>query len=69
MVGSGHERALMPLLVLLLVGTVGGAFLGILALLCLALRAVENCPYRLLARGMAGDDVEELLGGLWALAS
>ena len=61
-VDGGHERALAPLLVLL-VGAVGGAFTGVLVLLCLALRAVENRPDRLLARGMADDDVEELLGG------
>ena len=68
-VGSGHERALMPLLVLLLVGAVGGTITGVLILLCLALRAVENCPDRLLAQGVAGDDVEELLGGSRALTS
>jgi len=36
-VGSGHERALAPLLVLLLVGTVGGTFAGVLVPLRLAL--------------------------------
>ena len=30
MICSGHERALMPLLVLLLVGTVRGTFAGVL---------------------------------------
>ena len=54
-VSGGHERALMPLLVLLFVGTVGGAFAGVLILLCLAFEA--------------GGDVEELLGGSRALAS
>ena len=54
-VGGGHERALAPLLVLLFVGTVGGAFAGVLILLCLAFEA--------------GGDVEELLGGSWALTS
>jgi hypothetical protein len=39
-VSSGHERALTPLLVLLLVGAVGGAFAGILVPLCLTLGAV-----------------------------
>ena len=29
-VGSGHERALTPLLVLLLIGAVGGAFVDVL---------------------------------------
>ena len=64
-IGSGHERALAPLLVLLFVGAVGGAFVDVLVLFCLALRAVENHPDRLLARGVAGGDVEELLGGSW----
>ena len=41
-VGSGHEWALVPLLVLLLVGVVGGAFTGVLVLLCLALGVVKN---------------------------
>ena len=48
-VGGGHERALAPLLVLLLVGVVGGAFVGVHVPLCLALGVVENCPDRLLA--------------------
>ena len=68
-VGGGHERALMPLLVLLLAGMVGGAFTSVLIPLTLAFEAVENCPDRLLTQGMAGDDVEELLGGSWALTS
>ena len=57
----------MPLLVLLLVGTVGDAFASVLVPLCLAFEAVKNHPDRLLARGMAGGDVEELLGGSWPL--
>ena len=69
MVGSGHQRALAPLLVLLLVGVVEGAFACVLVPLCLVLGAVENCPDRLLARSMAGGDVEELLGGSQALTS
>ena len=48
-VGGSHERALMPLLVLLLVGTVGGSFTGVLVPLCLAFEAIENRPDRLLA--------------------
>ena len=48
---------------LFLVGTVGGAFAYVLVPLCLAFEAVENRPDRLLARGIAGGDVEELLGG------
>ena len=67
-VGSGHEQALAPLLLLLVVGAVGGAFTDILVSLCLALGVVENHPDRLLAR-VAGGDVDELLGGLWALTS
>ena len=68
-VGDGHEQTLMPLLVLLLAGTVRGAFTGVLVPLCLALETVEDRFDRLLARGMAGGDVEELLGGLWTLTS
>ena len=68
-VGGGHERALAPLLVLLLVGTVGGAFAGVHIPLHLAFEAVKNCPNCLLARGVAGGDVEELIGGLRALTS
>ena len=62
-VGGGHERSLMPLLVLLLAGTVGGAFVGVLVLLFLAFEAVLNHLHRFFARGVAGGDVEELLGG------
>ena len=68
-VGSGDERALAPLLVLLLVGAVGGAFIGVLVPLCLALGVVKNCPDHLLARGVAGGSVEELRGGSRALTS
>ena len=68
-VGGGHERALAPLLVLILVGTVGGAFVDVLVPFCLALEAVEDHSYHLLTRGMAGGDVEELLGGSRALTS
>ena len=48
-VGSGHERALVPLLVLLFVGTVGGTFISVLIPLCLAFKAVKNHLDRLLA--------------------
>ena len=68
-VDGGHERALAPLLVLLLAGTIGGAFTGILVPLCLAFEVVKNCFDSLFARGIAGGDVEELLGGSWALMS
>ena len=62
-VRGGHERALAPLLVLLLDGTVGGAFAGVLVLLRLAFEVVEDRFDCLLTRGMARGDVEELLGG------
>ena len=68
-VDSGHERALASLLVLLLIGTVGGAFADVLVPLCLALEAVEDCSDRFFARGVAGGDVEEVLGGSRALTS
>ena len=61
-VGGGHKRALMLLLVLLLDGTVGGTFVSVLVSFCLALEAVEDRSDCHLARGMAGGDVEELLG-------
>ena len=69
MVSGGHTQALVPLLVLLFVGMVGGAFADLLVPLCLAFEAVKNCPNRLLTRDMAGGDVKELLGGSWALMS
>ena len=68
-VDGGHEQALAPLLVLFLVRAVRGAFIGVLIPLHLALEAVKDRPDRLLARGMAGDDVEELLSGSRALTS
>ena len=48
-VGGGHERALAPLLVLILDGTVGGAFTGVLVSFCLAFEAIEDRSDRLLA--------------------
>ena len=42
-VSNGHERALAPLLVLLLVGAVGGAFAGVLVSLRRGLRMDKNC--------------------------
>ena len=68
-VGSGHERALAPLLVLLLAWGIGGTFASILVPLRLALEAVKDRPDHLLARGVAGGDVEELFGGSWTLTS
>ena len=57
------------MLVLLFGRTIGGAFAGILVLPCLALKVAEDRSDRFFARGMAGGDVEEFLGGSWALAS
>ena len=68
-VGGGHKQALVPLLVFLLGGTVGGAFAGVLIPLFLTLEVVEDRSDCLLARGMAGGDVEYLLGGSWDLMS
>ena len=59
----------MPLLVLLLDGTVGDAFVGVLIPLHLAFEVVKDRSDCLLARGMAGGDIEELLGGSRALTS
>jgi hypothetical protein len=42
--GGGHERAPVPLLVLLLARTVGGAFASVLVSLRLASRSVINRP-------------------------
>ena len=66
---SGHEQALAPLLVLLLVWMIGGALAGSVVLLCLALEAIEDRSNCLLARGVASGDVMELLGGSRALMS
>ena len=68
-VGGGHKRALVSLLILLLARAVGGAFTGVLIPLCLALEAVKDRSDCLLARGIAGGDIEELFGGSWALTS
>ena len=68
-VGGSHERALVPLLLLLLAETVGGTFVGVLVPFCLALEAVEDRFDRLLARSVASGDVKELLGGSRTLTS
>ena len=68
-ISGGHERALVPLLALPLAGTVGGAIAGVLVPLRLALEAVEDRFDRFFTRGVAGGDVEEFLGGSWAIAS
>ena len=59
----------MPSLVLLLIQTIGEAFIGVLVPLCLASGAIKNCSNRLLAGSLAGRNVEEFLGGPWALMS
>ena len=69
MVDGSYEQALMPLLVLLLDGMVGGAFTSVLIPLRLAFEAIEDCSDRLLARGVPSANVEELLGSSRALAS
>ena len=70
MVSGGHERALAPLLLVLLFGrTVGGAFASILVSPCLAIEAIEDRSDRFFAQGVAGGDVKEFLGGSWTLAS
>ena len=48
---------------------VGGTFASILIPFRLAYEVVEDRSDRLLARGMAGGDVEEFLGGSQALTS
>ena len=66
---GGHKRALTPLLFLLLSGMIGGAFVDVLVPPRLAFEAVEDCSDRFFARGVAGGDVKEFLGGSWAIAS
>ena len=47
-VGSGHERVVASLLLILpFGGTIGGAFAGALVLPCLALEIIEDCSDRL----------------------
>jgi len=68
-VDDSQEQALASLLALFLARVVGGAFADILVSLFLALEVVEDRSDCLLARGMAGGVVEELLGGSRALTS
>ena len=69
MVSGGHKRALTPLLLVLFFGrTVGGAFASVLVPPCLAIEAIKDRSDRFFARGMAGGDVKEFLGGTRALA-
>ena len=48
---------------------VGDAFVSVLIPLCLALKAVKDRSDHLLARGVAGGDIKELLSGSQALMS
>ena len=58
LVSGGHEQALMSLLLVLLFGRmIGGAFVGVLVLLRLAIETIEDRPERFFARGVAGGDV------------
>jgi len=66
--GGGHERAPTPFLVLL-IGTVGGAFISVFVPLRLASGAIKNCSNCLLVGSVAGHDVEEFRGSPWALTS
>ena len=66
--GGSYKRAPMPFLVLL-IRTVGGAFVDVLVPLRLASGVIKNGSNRLLAGSMAGHDVEEFLGSPWALMS
>ena len=69
-VGSGHERVVVPLLLIFLFGgTVGGAFAGVLVPPHLSIGAIKDGSDRLLSRGVTGGDVQELFGSPWAPAS
>jgi len=71
-VAVNRSREMSPtlLLVLLLPGTVRGALVGRLVELFFdASGSVEDRPYRLLAGGMVGGDVQEFLRGPRALAA
>ena len=69
-VGSGHERVIAPLLLVLPFDrTVGGDFTSILILPRLAIEVIEDRPDHFFARGMAGGDIKEFLGGSRTLAS
>ena len=70
MVSGGHDRALAPLLLVLLFGgMVGGAFTSVLVMPRHAIEVIEDRFDHFFARGMAGGDVKEFLGGSQALAS
>ena len=70
LISGGHERALTPLLLVLLFGgTIGGAFAGVLVSPHLAIEVIEDGSDRFLARGVAGGVVQEFLGGSRALTS
>jgi hypothetical protein len=67
---DSHKGILARLLsLLLLFGVVAGAtFVGVLLLLLLFLGVMEDCPYRLLVGSKVGGNIQELPGGVWALA-
>ena len=69
LLSSGHELALVLLLVLLLVWTVRGALVGVLVPPRFAFGAIKNRSDRVLARGLASGNLEEFLGGSQALTS
>ena len=58
LVSGGHERALMPLLLVFLFGrAIRGAFAGILISPHLAIEAIKDGSNCFFARGVAGGDV------------
>jgi hypothetical protein len=67
---GSHKGILTRLLSLLfLLGVAARAtFVGVLLLLLLSLGVMENCPYRLLTRSKVGGNIQELPGGVWAVA-
>ena len=70
MASSGHERVLTPLLLVLPFGRmIRGAFASTLVPPCLAFEAIEDRSDHLFARGVAGGDVQEFLGGSRVFAS
>ena len=69
-VSGNLERALAPLLfVLLFGGTDGGTFTSVLVPPRLAIKAIKDRSDRFFARGMDGGDVKEFFGGSQILAS
>ena len=69
-VSGGYERALTPLLLVILFGrTIGGTFIGVLVPPRIDIEVIEDRSDRFFARGMAGGDVKEFLGGSRTLVS